>query len=51
MNFKEEINKTGLKKKAIAEKLGISKVYLSYLLNGKRPFTPELEDRLKNILK
>lgn len=39
--LKEKIVESGMKQKALYEKLGISKTMWFYKLNGKRPFTAE----------
>jgi len=50
MNYDLAIKEKGIKKKKIAEQLGISPVYFSYLLRGKKPMTSSIENRLKAIL-
>jgi plasmid maintenance system antidote protein VapI len=50
MNFKEKINEKGLKKKKVAEMLGITKEHLSRVLNSKSNLTIELEERLRKVL-
>ena len=39
----------GLNQAQIAQRLGISKSYLSMILNGKRKATPELLESIKSI--
>jgi plasmid maintenance system antidote protein VapI len=51
MDYDTVIKERGIKKRKIAEQLGITPVYFSYLLRGKMPMTIEIENRLKNILK
>lgn len=50
MNFKERIEETGLKKKWIAEQIGISSVTFSYYINGTRNMPEDVERELKRIL-
>lgn len=49
--LKVYIKNTGLKKTKVAEELNISNVYLSYILNGKRECSAELEDRIRKLLR
>lgn len=51
MDYKKEIEKIGLTKKKVAEKLGISNVLLSYYINGARSIPINIEDDLKKIIK
>ena len=45
-----QIDQSGLKKKAVAEMANITSVHLSYILNGTRNLTEELKDKLFSIL-
>ena len=51
----EEVNdlieKSGYKKKWIADKMGISEVYLSYMLNGRRRLTERRKKQIVELLK
>ena len=49
--MKELIRESGMTQKAIADKLGISRVAFTYKLNGKYPFTFEEVKKLCKILK
>jgi len=40
----------GVKKGHVAEKVGISRVYLSYILNGHRPLSVKSKNKLFNYL-
>lgn len=51
MDYNLVIKEKGIKKRKIAEQLGITPVYFSYLLRGKMPMSTDIEDRLKLILK
>ena len=51
MDFNTEIKKTGLKKKWLAEQLGINRMSLSHYINGTRNMPEELERKLKEILR
>jgi transcriptional regulator with XRE-family HTH domain len=51
MDYDLIIKEKGIKKRKIAEQLGITPVYFSYLLRGKMPMTPTIEDKLKSLLK
>ena len=44
--IKAMITATGLKKSHIADQIGISKVYLSYVLNGKKPLSANVKEKL-----
>ncbi len=46
----DKINNSGLKKKMVAEKAGISPVHLSYILNGTRSLTDSMKDTLFSVL-
>lgn len=53
MNYKRVkavILEKGLKKSFIAKKIGISNVWLSYYLNGKKDLSFETEEKLKRFL-
>lgn len=45
-----KIKREDLKKKKIAKDIGITDVYLSYMLNGKRPLTKNMKEKLFNHL-
>lgn len=47
----KEIKESGLKKSYIAKELGVTPVYLSYCLNGKRDMTDDLKYRILRIIK
>lgn len=47
---KELISSSGLKKKFLAEKLGITQNYLSMCLHGKRNLSDQKLNRLKELL-
>ena len=49
--LKKYIINSGLKKSKVAEKLGCSSGHLSYILNGHRVASLELENRIKELLK
>ena len=49
--LKKYIENTGLKKSKIAEKLGVSQGHLSYVLNGKRELSIELENKIRLLIK
>jgi len=46
----KRIKKLGLKKSFVAEKIGVSNVWLSYFLNNKRELSEEKKLLLKNYL-
>lgn len=50
MELKEEISKRGLRQDWIAKQLGISKAYLSMILNDKRKISKELEKKLEKVI-
>lgn len=50
MKLKKEISKRGLRQDWIAKKLGISKAYLSMILNNKRKIPEELKRRLEKVI-
>ena len=49
--LKSYIENNGIKKIKIAEQLGITNVYLSYLLNGDRTPSIELENKIKELIR
>lgn len=49
--LKKKIEKSGLKKQYIADKLGISNVYLSYYLNERRKMPEEIKAKLRGFFK
>ena len=49
--IRKKIEKMGLKKKFIADKLGISNVLLSYYLNEKRKMPEHIKAQLRGYLK
>lgn len=50
LKIKEALSKSGLMKKAVAEKCGITPVYLSYILNMKRDLPYWLRQKLFSVL-
>ena len=44
------IRELGMIQKAVAQKAGINPVYLSYILNGKRPLTSNVREVLFFVL-
>jgi len=48
--LKKYIELTGVKKLKIAEQLGITNVYLSYILSGDKTPSIDLEQRIKNLV-
>ena len=50
MGLKETIKNNGIKQSWVAEKLGISGAYLSYILSGKRRLTAQLEEAFDCLL-
>jgi len=50
MNYNERIEELGLKKKWIANKMGISKTLLSFYLTGTRPIPKNKKAELEKIL-
>ncbi len=48
--LKAYITDNGLKKSFVAGKLGITNVYLSYILNGQRNPSIDLEDRIRKMI-
>lgn len=51
MDYNKLITEKGLKKQWIANKIGISKVMLSFYLTGTRPMPEHIERKLKDVLK
>ncbi len=51
MDFKERIKNRGIKKKKVAEDIGITPEHLSRVLNGKMVMTKEVEEKLVNYFK
>lgn len=50
MDFKEKIESKGLKKKWVAEQVGISHVLLSYYINGVRHMPDIISNKLRKLL-
>jgi len=50
MDYKEIIKEKGLKKRWIADKIGVSRVLFSYYINGTRSMPESVEKQLKAIL-
>lgn len=50
MNFDLAIKEKGIKKRKLAEKLGITPVHFSYILRGHKPMTADIENKLKLLL-
>jgi plasmid maintenance system antidote protein VapI len=48
--IKERLRILDDKKKKVAKIIGITDVYLSYILNGKRPLTNNVKDKLFEYL-
>jgi len=46
----ERIKQLGMKKRAVAEKAGITNVHLSYILNGVRPLTANVKECIFFVL-
>jgi plasmid maintenance system antidote protein VapI len=44
------IEETGIKQKKIAEKLNVSEVHLSYVLNAHREISPDLEIKINQLI-
>lgn len=51
MSINDNIKETGLKKKWIADQLGISNITLSHYINGTRTMPEDIERKLKEILR
>jgi predicted transcriptional regulator len=51
MDFNEQIKRTGLKKKWVAERLGIHRTLLSHYISGTRPMPERIEIELKRLLR
>ena len=47
--LKKKIELSGLKKKYLAEKLGISNVQLSYYINNRRKMPEKIKAKLRDI--
>lgn len=50
MNLKDTIKEKGLKQKKIAKTIGLSPEYLNQMLNGKMAMSPDIEQKIKDIL-
>lgn len=50
IRIREKIDQLGLKKKAVAEQAGIHYVYFSYIINGTRPLTESVKEKVFKIL-
>ena len=50
VKLKRYIDNSGLKKKKVAEQLGISVGHLSYVLNDKRELSIDLENKIRQLL-
>lgn len=48
--IKQRIEDLGLKKQKVAEDCGITRNYFSNILNGKRPLSDFVRDRIKKVL-
>ncbi len=48
--LKEHIRETGIKKSKIAEKLGVSAGHLSFVINGKRDLSIDLERKIRELI-
>lgn len=48
--IKERLRILDDKKKKVAKIIGVTDVYLSYILNGKRPLTTNVRDKLFDYL-
>lgn len=48
--LKEYISNTGLKKIKVAEQLGITNVYLSYILTGDKTPSRDLENKINKLI-
>ena len=48
--IEKRIKQLGMKKMAVAEKAGITNVYLSYILNGVRPLTKNVREDIFFVL-
>lgn len=49
--LKEEINNSPLKKKYIAQQIGVNPTVLSLCIRGDRTLSPDREQKLKELLK
>jgi len=50
MDFKERIKEKGIKIVWLADKIGVSQPFLSMCLNGDRNLSPDMEEKLKELL-
>jgi len=50
-DLKRAINESGLKQYEVADAAGITSSYLSMILNGHKPLTDELNDKILNTIK
>lgn len=48
--LKQYINNQGLKKSKVAELLECSSGHLSYVLNGHRDISPEMEKKIRQLI-
>ncbi len=48
--LKQRLEKLGKTQAQLATELGVNRSYVSHLLRGKKPFTPELRKRCREIL-
>jgi len=46
----DRIRQLGMKKKAVAQKAGITNVHLSYILSGSRPLTEDVRESIFFVL-
>ena len=51
VKLRKYIDESGLKKKKVAEQLGISIGHLSYVLNDKRELSIDLENKIRELIK
>ncbi len=49
--LKRYIEDTGLKKTKVAERLGITREHFSAVLNSKHNLTPELENKIRELMR
>lgn len=50
MDYKQTIKDSGIKQSYIAEKIGVSEVFLSLCLNGKKKWPKQREKKLREVL-
>lgn len=50
MEIKEKLRLVNDKQLVVANAIGITEVYLSYILNGERPLSEHIKEMLKNYL-